>query len=93
MAKPGPGRMNRLAIDILDAAATEAETTPIPANPSLRLALAWLSINGVAEDWQIEKFWACITKPPGSHGMAPYCRTRDMQIYLSRWKLVAGKRG
>lgn len=58
--------------------------------PAVRLALAWLSINGIVEGWQIERFWTCLTKSRGTHDMDPYCRTRDVQIYLNRWKLMAG---
>jgi len=89
MGKPNPGRMNRFAIDVLDAAGREAEKEPIQPSPAVRLALAWLSFSGVAEGWQVERFWTCLTKPPGTHGMDPYCRTRDVQIYLNRWKIVA----
>jgi hypothetical protein len=56
----------------------------------VRLALAWLAINGVVEGSRVEWFWTFLTKPPGNHGMDPYCRTRDFQIHLNRWKLVAG---
>ncbi|HUD90081.1 hypothetical protein [Sphingobium sp.] len=90
---PSPGRMNRFAIEILDAARENAEPAPIDPNPAVRLALAWLAHNGVAEAWQVEQFWKCITTPPGEHRMDPYCRSRDMNICVNRWTTVAtGKR-
>jgi hypothetical protein len=85
--------MNRFAIDFLDAARIDAEPAPIDPSPALRLALAWLAFNGVAEGWQVELFWKCVTTPPGEHGMDPYCRSRDMSICINRWTTVAkGKR-
>lgn len=92
MGKPHPGRMNRFAIDILDAARESAEPAPIKPSPAVRLALAWLSFNGIANAEQVECFWTCITKPPRDHGMAPYCRRRDMHICINRWRTVAERR-
>lgn len=87
--RPQRGRMNRFAIDVLEDACNRAQAVPVAPSPTIRLALAWLSLSGVAEGWQVERFWTCLTKPPGDHGMDPYCRTRDMAIYLNRWKVVA----
>jgi hypothetical protein len=78
-------------IDILDTAAVEADKTPISKRPKVRLAQAGLSINDVAEERQVERFRTCVTTPFGTHGKDPYCRARDIQIYLNRWKLDAGQ--
>lgn len=89
MGKPALGRMNRLAIDVLEAARDQGEKEPIKPGPEVRLALAWLSLNGIAEEWQVKQYWTALTKPPFDDNMGPYCRARDMTICVTRWKVVA----
>lgn len=90
LARPSSQRLNRLAIDVLAAAAASAEAAPISPEPSVRLALAWLSWNRVAEGWQVETFWKALTKPASPHGMEEYCRVRDLNLVMNRWRKVAG---
>ena len=84
---PSPQRMNLHAIEVLDAARLSAQAAPIKATPEVRLALSWLTINKVAEPWQVKRYWEALTKRE-VHGMADYVRTRDMLIYVERWKRV-----
>lgn len=85
---PSPDRMNRHAIEVLEAARLAAEKVPAKPSAEVRLALSWLTFNKVAEGWQAEKYWEALTKMP-AHGMADYVRDRDMQIYIDRWRKVA----
>lgn len=85
---PSPHRMNRHAIEVLDAAREAAKDKPIKPTPAVRLALSWLTLNKIAEGFQVERYWEALTKTP-PHGMADYVRDRDMQIYIDRWTKVA----
>jgi hypothetical protein len=89
MGKPALGRMNRLAIDVLQAALDLGAKEPIKPGAEVRLALAWLSLAGIAEDWQVKQYWTALTKPPFDNNMGPYCRARDMAICVNRWRAVA----
>ena len=96
MASPGPSRarMNDHAIAVLEAAQTEAQDGPIDATAAVRLALAWLVLNGVAEVWQATSFYKAMTKPPARQDSYvrwnfDYCRRRDMDILLERWRINA----
>jgi len=90
--------MNSHALAVLEAAQANAQQAePVKASPSVRLALAWLVLNGVAEVRQAISFYEALTKPP----MRPephlrwtydFCRRRDEQIALDRWRIVAGER-
>jgi hypothetical protein len=89
--------MNRHALAVLEAAQADAQAEPIQVPPSVRLALAWLVLNSVAEVWQALSFYEALTKPPirpepHLRWTYDFCRRRDMQIALDRWRIVAGER-
>lgn len=85
--------MNMHAIEVLEEARLGAEAGPIKGTAAVRLALSWLSLNKVAEGWQVDSYWAALTKPPTAHGMAAYVRTRDMKICVDRWRTVVSGKG
>jgi hypothetical protein len=90
--------MNAHALIVLEAAEAEAQVEPIKASAAVRLALAWLVLNGVAERWQVISFYNALTKPPAwpdphVRWNYDYCRRRDMEIFLERWRINARKRG
>jgi len=97
MAFRGPSRhrMNSHAIAVLEAAQVEAQDEPIEATAAVRLALAWLVLNGIAEVWQAISFHEALTKAPARaephlRWSFDYCRRRDMNIMLERWRINAG---
>ncbi|MGF7152585.1 hypothetical protein [Novosphingobium gossypii] len=71
MGKPALGRMNRLAIDVLEAARDLGEKEPIKPGPEVRLALAWLNLNGVSEDWQVKQYWTALPSRPSTPTWGP----------------------
>ncbi|PNU03123.1 hypothetical protein A8V01_24885 [Novosphingobium guangzhouense] len=84
--------MNRFAIDVLDEARQRAYEKPIPAEPAMRLALAWLAVNRLGEPYLIEQFWASATKPARPDDSNGYCRKRDLQVCINRWTFLAKQR-
>jgi hypothetical protein len=89
--------MNAHALVVLEAAQSEAQDGPIKATPAVRLALGWLVLSGVAERWQVSSFCNALPKPPTQpdphvRWTFDYCRQRDMEIFLGRWRINARER-
>lgn len=93
MASPSPDRMNIHAIAVLEDAAQKAEIEPIKPTPAMRLALSWLTLNRVADRWQVDAFWTAATKPYKNPDdpHADYMRNRDMRIMIDAWKRKIGQ--
>jgi hypothetical protein len=90
--------MNAHALAVLEGAQAEAQAEPIEASAAVRLALAWLVLNSVAEVWQAISFYHAVTKAPDRpdphvRWTFDYCRQRDMEIFLDRWRINARERG
>jgi hypothetical protein len=89
--KPDPRLLNRLAIEILEAASDEADEYPIERTAAHRLALAWLTLNGIAEDWQAQEFWKQIgTRFEGDGPQGHYIRTTYLYSMIGAWRRAAG---
>jgi len=80
--------MTQYAIAVLESAVAEAQDSPVPPSPAVRLALSWLTLEGVAQAWQVQIFWTALTKTPENpeRMLTQYIRLRDMQTYLDAWK-------
>lgn len=93
MRAPAPSRhrMNRFAVEILEAAERDAKDEAIRPGVEVRLALSWLVVNRIAEVWQADLFWKALTIPPlvPDVGMSAYCRRRDMFTAIGAWKRKA----
>lgn len=56
--------------EVLDAARDAAQDKPITPGPAVRLALCWLTLNKIAERFQVEPYWEAraMTAPHGHGG-------------------------
>ena len=86
--------MTEHAFAILDAAVRDARMEPIALTPAIRLALCWLTVQGLTDSWHVDKFWRNLTcSVEDTEFQEPYCRRRDMHIALEAWRTRAREKG
>ena len=86
--------MTQHALAILDAAVKEAESGPIEPTPAIRLALSWITVQGLTEPWQVDEFWHWLRHPveDPTQPQAEYCRQRDLRLPVEAWRRIAQER-
>lgn len=91
---PTSARMTEHAFTILDDAVRLADKEPIVLTPAIRLALCWVTVQGLTKAHQVEQFWQNMILPvEQTEFREPYCRSRDMSINLEAWKQKAREKG
>lgn len=93
--RPIPSRLTAHALAVIEAAVEQAEAGPVQPTPAIRLALGWLTLQGLTEPWQVEQFWHWLRHdmPDGDRNevLGPYVRRRDLRIPLTAWQNAARK--
>jgi hypothetical protein len=89
--RPSRGRLDQLALHILERAAAEASAAPIQRTHAHRLALAWLTYTDRATPCQAKSFWDSLGHAGQYAGEGgAFYRQCDPQALLAAWRRRAG---
>ena len=87
LTKPGRGRLNGLALAILEQAAIEAREGPIERQHAHRLALAWIVYTDITSPDQATRFWHYLGHTGQYAGDAgAFYRQADPKWMLKGWR-------